>query len=161
MKKITIDVADMRISSYIDEVLVAPSLGSCVALSIYDPELLAGGILIFMLPQLTDVTFPGADKFTFMFADTGIPAFLKSAEDFGMARSRLQLVLAGGGQIAGQKDAFNIGYRNGQIAKEIISEAGLYLQTESLGGVYNRTLQLELSDGRVEISNAGQEVCVA
>lgn len=158
MKETIVDVADMRISSSLTEMLVAPSLGSCVALSIYDPEIPAGGILIFMLPHLADVNFAGADQFTFMFADTAIPAFLKAAEDFGMVRERLQIVLAGGGQIAGQNESFNIGNRNGAVAKKIIFEQGLDIQNESLGGVYNRTLQLEVAAGRTHISNAGQEV---
>ena len=115
-------------------------------------------LLIFMLPKMTDISFPGADRFTFMFGDTGIPAFLKAATDYGMIRERLQVTLAGGGQIVGQNESFNIGRRNGQIAKELIAAEDLGIQVESLGGIYNRTLQLELSAGKVQILNAGQEV---
>lgn len=158
MKETIIDVAEMQISSAADEVLIAPSLGSCVAISLYDPGICAGGLLIFMLPKMTDISFPGADRFTFMFGDTGIPAFLKAANDYGMIRERLQVTLAGGGQIIGQNEAFNIGRRNGQIAKELIAAEDLGIQVESLGGTYNRTLQLELSAGKVQILNAGQEV---
>lgn len=158
MKETIIDVAEMQISSAADEVLIAPSLGSCVAISLYDPGICAGGLLIFMLPKMTDISFPGADRFTFMFGDTGIPAFLKAATDYGMIRERLQVTLAGGGQIVGQNESFNIGRRNGQIAKELIAAEDLGIQVESLGGIYNRTLQLELSAGKVQILNAGQEV---
>jgi chemotaxis protein CheD len=157
MKETIVDVADMRISKSLDEILVAPSLGSCVALSVYDPEILVGGILIFMLPEMADVTFPGADQFVFMFADTGIPAFLEAAKKSGMVKKRLQVVLAGGGQITGQNESFNIGHRNGQTAKQLLLQTGLHIQTESLGGVFNRTLHLELASGKTHISNAGQE----
>jgi chemotaxis protein CheD len=158
MKETIIDVAEMQISSATDEVLIAPSLGSCVAISLYDPGICAGGLLIFMLPKMMDISFPGADRFTFMFGDTGIPAFLKAANDYGMIRERLQVALAGGGQIVGQNESFNLGRRNGQIAKELIAAEDLGIQVESLGGIYNRTLQLELSAGKVQILNAGQEV---
>jgi len=158
MKETIIDVAEMQINSAADEVLVAPSLGSCVAISLYDPGICAGGLLIFMLPKMADVSFPGADRFTFMFGDTGIPAFLKAAKDYGMIKERLQVTLVGGGQIVGQNESFNIGHRNGQIAKELIAAEDLGIQNESLGGIYNRTLQLELAGGKVQILNAGQEV---
>jgi chemotaxis protein CheD len=158
MKETIIDVAEMHISSDTDKVLVAPSLGSCVAISLYDPGICAGGLLIFMLPKMMDVSFPGADRFTFMFGDTGIPAFLKVAKDYGMILERLQVTLAGGGQIIGQNGSFNIGHRNGQIAKELIVEEDLSIQVERLGGIYNRTLQLELSGGKVQILTAGHEV---
>lgn len=158
MKETIVDVAEMRISSAADEVLVAPSLGSCVAISIFDPEILAGGILIFMLPKMADVSFPGADQFTFMFGDTGIPAFLKAAEDYGMKKERLKVTVAGGGQIAGQSESFNIGQRNYQVAKDFVAAAELSIHQESVGGVYNRTLQMEAGRGKVEIINAGQEV---
>jgi len=158
MQETIVDVAEMRFSNAVGEVLVAPSLGSCVAISLYDPIRLAGGILIFMLPKIKDVSFPGAQNFTCMFGDTGIPAFLKAAEDLGLDRDKMQVTLAGGGQIAGQNESFNIGQRNCQIAKKLLSEAGLIIQQESTGGIYNRTLQLEMAGGKVMIINSGQEV---
>lgn len=160
MKKIVVEVAEMRLSSATDEVLLAPSLGSCVAVSLFDPGMLAGGILIFMLPKMTDVNFPGADRFTYMFGDTGVPAFLKAAENFGMERNRLQVALAGGGQMAGQSESFNVGLRNCRIAKELIRESGLTIQHEQLGGMYNRSMQLEMAKGAVCITTIGQEVSV-
>lgn len=158
MKETIVDVAEMRISSAADEILVAPSLGSCVAVSLYDPEILAGGILIFMLPKMADVSFPGADQFIYMFGDTGIPAFLEAAENYGMDKQRLQVVIAGGGQIAGQNESFNIGQRNCQVARESITSAGLAINSEIIGGIYNRTLQLEMAGGKTEVTNAGEEV---
>ena len=158
MKETIVDVADMKISSMVNEVLVAPSLGSCVALSIYDPKLLAGGILIFMLPKISDVNFPKADRFPYMFGDTGIPAFLEAIEDYGLNKKNFQIAIAGGGQISGQQESFDIGQRNCNIAKELITAAGLSIQYEDIGGVYNRTLQLYLDGGRVQILSAGQEV---
>lgn len=160
MKKIIVEVAEMRLSRATDEVLMAPSLGSCVAVSIFDPAMLAGGILIFMLPKMADVTFPGADRFTFMFGDTGIPAFLNAAASVGMEKSRLQIALAGGGQMAGQSESFNVGLRNCRIAKELIRQAGLSIHMEQLGGIYNRSMQLEMAKGAVAITTIGQEVCV-
>jgi chemotaxis protein CheD len=158
MKETIIDVAEMQISSAGDEVFVAPSLGSCVAISLYDPGICAGGLLIFMLPKMADVSFSGSDQFTFMFGDTGIPAFLKAAQTYGMTKERLQVTLAGGGQIVGQSESFNIGQRNSHIARELITVSGLDIQNQSLGGIFNRTLQMELADGKIQISNAGQKV---
>lgn len=156
MNETIVDVADMKLSKDKDEVLVAPSLGACVALSVYDKDIPAGGVLIFMLPELKEVNFPGAENMPYMFGDTGLPAFLDAAYRFGIKKQRMKLVIAGGGQLAGQSKGYDIGQRNCEIAKKILSQAALKCCGVKVGGVFNRTLALEINSGQNHIRIAGQ-----
>jgi chemotaxis protein CheD len=156
MNETIVDVADMKLSKDKDEVLVAPSLGACIAISVHDATVPAGGMLIFMLPELREVNFPGAANLPFMFGDMGIPAFLDAAYQFGIVKERMKLVLAGGGQLAGQTQGSDIGERNCQIAKKILTQAALNPCQAKVGGAINRTLALEIGSGLNHIRIAGQ-----
>jgi chemotaxis protein CheD len=158
MQEIIIDVSDIGFSSNVDEVLCAPSLGSCIALSIYDPEVQAGGILIYMLPDSTEMELDGLDQFVFMFADTGLPNFLEKAMEFGISCNRAKLVVAGGGHMPGQKGKSDIGSRNNEALEAFLSKNGLIPHHRSIGGKINRTLKLEIGSGRIRIQIAGQSM---
>ena len=146
MNETIVDVADMKLSKDKDEVLVAPSLGACIAISVHDATVPAGGML----------NFPGAANLPFMFGDMGIPAFLDAAYQFGIVKERMKLVLAGGGQLAGQTQGSDIGERNCQIAKKILTQAALNPCQAKVGGAINRTLALEIGSGLNHIRIAGQ-----
>ncbi|NNF98863.1 MAG: chemotaxis protein CheD [Desulfobacteraceae bacterium] len=158
MKRITIDVADMKISNDEDEILIAPSLGSCVAVSAYDPQIHAGGLIICMLPVSSEIEVSQIREQTFMFADTGLPAFFKAVEDFGFSMEQLKIVIAGGGQILGQKGDCDLGTRNCDSISRILASLELVPTHQSIGGSFNRTLELEIKTGIATISIAGDGI---
>ena len=43
--QVVVGVADMKVSSKPEEVLVTHALGSCIGVAIYDPQVRVGGIL--------------------------------------------------------------------------------------------------------------------
>ena len=49
--KIIVGVADMRIGTQADDELVTYSLGSCIAVVLWDPVVKAGSLLHYMLPD--------------------------------------------------------------------------------------------------------------
>ena len=51
IKPIVVNIADMKISKNPNEVLVTYSLGSCVALALYDPYTHISGLIHIMLPE--------------------------------------------------------------------------------------------------------------
>lgn len=67
----------MKISNTPGTVLVTYSLGSCIAVAIYDPLVRVGGMLHFMLPD-SELDPEKAQNNPFMFADTGIPSLFKA-----------------------------------------------------------------------------------
>jgi chemotaxis protein CheD len=156
MKETLVDVSDMRLSDDGEEVLVAPSLGSCIAVTLYDEGVKAGGVMIFMLPCADEMAFKQAAEFPYMFGDTGIPAFFEAALAFGLDKSRLKVVVVGGGQMMGQVGYDNLGGRNVQIVQKAIKNLGLCASHQSVGGRVNRTLKLEIGSGHAYIKVAGQ-----
>lgn len=158
MKYTTVDVADMKLSKDPQEILVAPSLGSCIAISIHDPGLKAGGILIFMLPSVREIADEALKGHVYMFADTGVPAFFQAAKAFGIAEDRVRVILVGGGQVLGQQGACDIGTRNIELARSLLSELGVQPVHQSVGGNFNRTLNLEIDSGVTTITFAGNGV---
>ena len=75
MRKV-IGVADLGVSNQPDEILITYSLGSCIAVMVYDPIANVGGLLHYMLPESSMDPEKARSK-PAMFADTGIPALFK------------------------------------------------------------------------------------
>lgn len=101
MNSVVVGVADCRISTSTDVVLVTYALGSCIALMIHDPVAKVGGLLHYMLPE-SSLDQQKAHQNPFMFADTGIPLLFRSAYEQGADKRRLVVWAAGGAQVMDQ-----------------------------------------------------------
>jgi chemotaxis protein CheD len=145
---VVIGVADCRVTSDISEVLITYALGSCIAVSIYDPVACVGGLLHFMLPEApADAAQFG--KSPYMFADSGIPMMFREAYEKGAQKRRLRVYVAGGAQILDQQGVFNIGQRNCLAMRKIFWKAGVIVHAEETGGKIVRTMRLEMASGRI------------
>lgn len=158
MKKTVVDVSDIRFSRDAEEALLAPSLGSCVAVSVYDADSRAGGLVIYMLPNAEEMAFTASDEHPFMFADTAIPQFLRAAEAFGLAKEAMTVGVVGGGQMLGQAGRSDVGGRNSSMARRLLAEMGITPQRMDVGGRHNRTLCLRIADGELQVDVAGQSL---
>jgi chemotaxis protein CheD len=153
---ILVSISDMKVSNNIKAILVAHSLGSCIGIAMYDPLIQTGGILHFMFPSSR--LAPGkARENPYMFADTAIENFLEALYKLGAKKDRLKVVVAGGAEIIGQTDFLNIGKRNCIETKALLAQNNLKADYEDIGKNVNRTLRLELKDGKVHIVIPGQE----
>lgn len=153
-----IDAADATFSDNPRDILEAPSLGSCVSISIYDPTIRIGGVMIFILPDSREVQSITADEHPYMFADTAVVHFFQNAVQWGIQPERSKLALIGGGQVFGQEGGFNIATRNDQAAVEAIAKLGLAPTYQSIGGNFNRSMQLHIKTGKIVVSVAGEEI---
>ena len=151
-----VNSSEMKISDDPSETLVAFSVGSGIALSIYDTGSMTGGILNLLLPDSSYVSGSCFAKTPFMFADTGIPAFLATLYDQGADVKQMKIVVAGAAQIIGQPGFFNIGEQNYTAVKKIMSENNLQIQNEHIGGTSTRTLSLNIGDGFITIKTPGE-----
>ena len=142
-----VNFSEMKTSRNRVETLVAFSIGSGIGISIYDPVSVIGGMLNFILPESANLNPAKREKYPFMFADSGIPAFLQALVELGAESARMKVVIAGGAQILDQTGAFNIGDQNYQAAKSIIGANRLRIHHEDIGGVHPRTLRLEMNTG--------------
>jgi len=152
-----VNFSEMKISSNPVETLVAFSIGSGIAMAIHDPVGGVGGILNFILPDSTKANGTNPAKAPFMFADTGITAFLKALFEQGAKAENLKVVIAGGAHIMDQTGVFNIGQKNLEALKTCLDGYDVKIHHESSGGTQSRTISLEIGSGRSIIKTFGEE----
>ncbi|MBU1937219.1 chemotaxis protein CheD [bacterium] len=152
-----VGVADMKLATTEGDIVVTHALGSCIGVAIYDPVAHVGGILHYMLPE-SSVNPQKAAKNPWMFADTAIPRFFKTAYELGASKSRLIVKVAGGAQLLDPKEFFAIGKRNHMILRKLLWKNGIMIRGENTGGTVSRTMFIEIGGGRIWITMAGQEV---
>jgi chemotaxis protein CheD len=151
--------SEMKISNNPVETLVAFSIGSGMGVTVHDPVCGVGGILNFMLPDSCRANGVNPARVPFMFADTGIPAFLEALYARDARRDRLKVVVAGGAHILDQSDAFNIGQKNLEALKAVLDAHNLNIYHENTGGTNSKTLSLEIWSGcsSIKIFGEGEE----
>ncbi len=148
VRRLVVGVAESVVTSEVSASIVTYALGSCVGIAIHDPVARVGGMLHIMLPS-SSLDASKAERFPSMFADTGIPLFLRKAASVGAENRRLVVHVAGGSQVMEHAGSFNIGRRNCQAVREAIAKAGLTIHGESTGGREPRTLRLDVGSVRV------------
>jgi chemotaxis protein CheD len=152
-----VDIADFKVTDDPRVELVTYSLGSCIGVSIWDPEAHVGGMLHYMLPE-SSISPAKAAAQPAMFADTGIPALFRAAYELGALKKRLVVKIAGGSNLLDDNGTFNIGKRNYVTLRKIFWKNGVLIESEDVGGSASRTLRLQVGTGRVSLKTRGGEV---
>lgn len=123
-------------------------LGSCVAIAIYDKQARVGGMAHVLLPSEglsrdkdNRAKFPG----------TAVPLLLEEMRKLG-ARGPFTAKIAGGSSMFGAllpSGGINMGERNVLSSRQALSEAGIPLAAQDVGGDYGRSVYFHLDDGRM------------
>jgi chemotaxis protein CheD len=156
---IVVNVSDARVSQEAQDVLVTYALGSCIAVSVYDPVARCAGLLHYQLPT-SSLDANRAQTNPCMFADTGLAFLLEEMTALGASPRRLQVKLAGGAEILDDKGVFSIGKRNHTAIRKILWQRGLLLKAERVGGSEPRTLYLHVGDGTTLIKSRGESAAI-
>ncbi|MEN9573757.1 MAG: hypothetical protein RL514_1612 [Verrucomicrobiota bacterium] len=156
-KILVVGMADMLASNDVAAQLVTYSLGSCVGVTVYDPDHKVGGMLHAMLPD-SNLNTARAKERPYMFVDTGVPALFRAVMAFGGVRSRLVVKLAGGAQFLDEKKIFNIGERNVAATLAMLARNQMPCAARVTGGQDSRTLCLDLATGEATIDVPGEGV---
>jgi chemotaxis protein CheD len=146
----TVGISEMSVSNQPEDVLVTYSLGSCVGLSLYDPERCVGGLIHCMLP-LSKIDPQKAEITPQMFVDTGVTALLTAVFDLGADRSRLIAKVAGASSMLDPKGLFKIAERNYTVLRKLLWKNGIFISAEDVGGMQARTMYLHLATGKTVI----------
>lgn len=155
---IRVGMADYKVGKA-PATIISYGLGSCIGISLYDPQTKVGGLLHIMLPDSTQAR---ATDHPAKFADTGLPLMLKDVMALGAVKTRMVAKIAGGAQMfafANATDVMRVGARNAEAAKKILKEMGIKLIAEDTGGTYGRTVSINLNDGSytVKTINKGEK----
>ncbi len=148
----------MALSDSPDELLVTYSLGSCIAVIIFDPVASVGGMLHYMLPE-SSLDPEKAKKNPCMFADTGITRLFQSSYRMGARKENIVVKTVGGAQMFDPNGLFNIGKINYLAMRKIFWKNNVAIAAEHVGGETNRTVWLEMDTGGV-ILKVGSEAVI-
>ena len=141
-------IGEMVITNNPTQPLVAYGLGSCVALSVWDPRAKVAGLAHFMLPS-GPLSHPPVK-----FVDSGLPQFFSEFKRRGGDPKRAEMKAAGGAaMLAIVATSMEIGKRNGEALQAALGQMGLRLLRSDLGGKAGRTVQLEPGTGRLLIKS--------
>jgi chemotaxis protein CheD len=150
----------MKVTNQRSDVIVTYSLGSCVGVTLYDPEACVGAMIHCMLP-LSKVDHAKAEVRPFMFVDTGVPRLLQAVFDLGAQRKRLICKVAGGASLLDEKKLFRIGERNYTVLRKILWKNDILIDAEDIGGQKARTMYLYMATGQTTIKSKGIETELA
>jgi len=153
-----VGMADLKISSSQDDVLITFGLGSCLGVTVYDPVSRVGGMLHVMLPQPAPDLEKPLDN-PYMFVDSGVPRLFLGCYSAGARKERIIVKAAGGACIGDSEegDPFQIGRQNFSMLKKVLSRNGVLLQSFDVGGGAWRTMSLDLGTGDVRVRTDGDE----
>ena len=153
---IVVGISDAAVSSDAKAAIVTYALGSCIAISVFDPVAQVGGLAHIMLPD-SEMDVKKAEANPYIFADTGVAMLLRRAAQAGASSRRLVVRIAGGAQVMDDAGVFNIGKRNHLAVRRALWKAGLLIQGEATGGEVSRTVWLQLGAGRFWVREGGRE----
>jgi chemotaxis protein CheD len=154
LKPLIVGVGDCKVTGDPAAELVTYALGSCIAVSVWDPVSKASGLLHFMLPESSVDPGGGSDR-PFRYADTGTPLLFRRTYEAGGEKRRLVVRIAGGAAVVDDGGVFSIGKRNYAALKKLLWKAGVLIHGEAVGGTVSRTVRLEAGSGRFLVREAG------
>lgn len=152
-----VGIAQIKISDDPQDVIVAPNLGSCVGIAVYDKTLRRGGMVHCLLP-LSKADPAKAAQNPCMYVDTGFAALLDQLMKMGSDKKNLTIIAAGGASINDDNNIFEIGKRNHTVLKKILWKNGLLLAAEHFGENYGRTLALHIDSGKATLKAKGETI---
>lgn len=143
-----VGIAELRIARA-PKVLKAFGLGSCLAITLYDPGQRLGALVHSLLPQARAGTPPDHPA---KYVDTAIALMIAKLVQAGADATRLQAKLVGGANMF-EADYVtligSVGVRNVRSARAALVAHHIPLVAEDVGGNRGRTVELHLASGQL------------
>lgn len=152
--EVRVGIADYSIISAPGSIITM-GLGSCIGIALYDRTKKIAGLVNIMLPdstQFKSITNP------MKYADLAVPALLDKMIKSGCAKKNIVAKIAGGASMfnfTDKKIISDVGKRNIEATKNVISLIGISLISEDVGGNKGRTMILDAENGLVKIRCVG------
>ena len=155
--RIVVRVSDLQVVAA-PATLAAIALGSCVAIILHDREAGIGGLAHVLLPsgagtRLQDGAPPGR------FAQAAVPELVERMTARGARVPRITARLVGGASMFTSltpPGSLQVGDRNVVAAREALHRHGIRLVAEAVGGDFGRSVEFDVTSGRVQISTYRQ-----
>jgi chemotaxis protein CheD len=125
--------------------LVTTVLGSCVAVCLWSPKLKLGGVNHYLLPHPAR-----AEPRNIRFGSVAIPTLIERLAALGASPSNLEAKIFGGAcLLQAFRSSMDLGSRNVELARTLLSKAGIPIVAEDVGGQRGRKLLFHTDDGTV------------
>jgi len=128
--------------------LTASGIGSCVAITLYDPKLKIGALAHAMLPPHSRLAGHGTPDTKYI--DTAIDEMLKRMLTCGARKQDLEAKIIGGANMFSILDS-DIGKQNVLSAKEKLKKEGIKIAGECVGGSIGRSVEFCVAPGIVTV----------
>ena len=155
MKEVRVAMAEMKVES--KPIDLVTSVGSCVALCLYDSTNRCGGLAHIMLPNSA---IAPQDFLPCKFADTAVPALAKAVQKISGKEARLSAKIAGGANIFStlNNNSQPIGEKNVYAVKAALNANKIRLVAEDVGGSYGRRIAFNIGNGIATIRLSNGEI---
>ncbi|MCL1864315.1 MAG: chemotaxis protein CheD [Spirochaetes bacterium] len=147
---IHVGIEDMKAAS--GKTVLSTTLGSCIAICLYDPIAKSGGMAHIMLPSFEETTNTNAAPERY--ADSAIPLLLYWMLSNGCKKERIYAKIAGGAEMFKRSNNSMmpaIGKNNIEKVKDILKNMKIDIKGEDIGGDYRRTVYFDLDTGMVTV----------
>jgi chemotaxis protein CheD len=151
---ITVGIGEFSVK-VAEGVLITYSLGSCVAVALYDPGAKVAGLAHILLAVNSRTDRNEADiHLPNKYANVAIPSMIKSMIENGADKSRIIAKIAGGAclfESAQQDPIFGIGKQNVEAVRNILAKEDINIVAEDCGKNYGRTLEFNVSTSKLSV----------
>ena len=120
-------------------------LGSCVGVTLFDPEAGIGGLIHLLIPEPPSMDLTWNPEVS---AATGMPIFIDALCKQGAEKERLQACIAGGALMDPLSQAdltLDIGGRTAEMAQQILQNEKIPIRKIEVGGCFCCRLSLDLT----------------
>lgn len=155
---INVGMSQIEVSAIQDTILLAPGLGSCIGLAIYDPVKKIAGMAHIVLPDSEKVAKDSEPLGKY--ANTAVPELFKKLLSLGANKKDFIIKIAGGSQMFNFKqesNVLNIGTRNIIAVKTALTKEGAIILKADTGGNKGRTFKLDAKTGKFSVKIIGQD----
>lgn len=128
-------------------------LGSCIGITLFDPQLRIAGLAHSILPQ-------GSEEIEQLgkFADQAVDNLVVRMTALGASRSHLRAKLVGGAAMFGtENNATQLGERNAEAARMRLQAHDIPIIAEAVGGTKGRKVLVDPDTGNIEVAIIGSE----
>jgi len=133
------------------------TIGSCIAVCIYDFQKRIGGMAHIVLPKKR--SFINQDR-PCKFADIAVPTLINKMKIKGCERRNLKAKIAGGANMFPNLDQkiLSIGQDNINAVKQILRKESIPLVAEDIGGIQGRRIEFEVSSMKMVVQRLKGEM---
>jgi chemotaxis protein CheD len=155
--RIIIGIGDFAVAKA-PKTLYTSSLGSCLAIILYDSKIKAAGMAHILLPShlnYKDKSNPSK------FADTAVVHLINELKKIGASPSNLKAKITGGsklGNLMPKDDIFKVGEKNVKSTELELIKYKIPIESKDILGDYYRTVEFFISENKLQIKRNGNEI---